>query len=60
MEVLTSVADFEAVKAEVTMARRIFSRHGWPVIDVSRRSIEEAAAAIMQLHQDREAAKSAS
>jgi regulator of PEP synthase PpsR (kinase-PPPase family) len=56
----TDYADFEAVKAEVTLARRIFSRNGWPVIDVSRRSIEEAAAAIMQLHQDREAAKSAS
>jgi hypothetical protein len=54
----TDYADFEAVKAEVTLARRIFSRHNWPVIDVSRRSIEEAAASIMQLHQDREAAKS--
>jgi regulator of PEP synthase PpsR (kinase-PPPase family) len=54
----TDYADFEAVKAEVTMARRIFSRYGWPVIDVSRRSIEEAAAAIMQLHQDREAVQS--
>ncbi|MEC7944053.1 MAG: kinase/pyrophosphorylase, partial [Pseudomonadota bacterium] len=31
-------------------ARKIFSRHAWPVIDVTRRSIEETAAAIFQLY----------
>jgi len=30
------------------MARRLCSENNWPVIDVSRRSIEESAAAIMQ------------
>jgi regulator of PEP synthase PpsR (kinase-PPPase family) len=43
-------AQFERVKEEVQAARRIFSRLGWPVVDVTRRSIEEAAAAIIQLH----------
>ncbi len=42
-------ADFDRVREEVAMARKIFSRHGWPVIDMSRRSIEEAAASILQL-----------
>jgi hypothetical protein len=42
-------ADLDRVRAEVTMARRMFSRQGWPVIDVSRRSIEEASATILQL-----------
>jgi len=42
--------DPEAVREEVTNARRIYSKHGWPVIDVSRRSIEETAAAIMALY----------
>ncbi|MNW19797.1 PEP synthetase regulatory protein [compost metagenome] len=37
------------VRAEVTDARRMFTRRGWPVIDVSRRSIEETAAEIMML-----------
>lgn len=43
-------AQFEKVREEVASARRLFARHGWPVVDVSRRSIEEASAAIMQLH----------
>jgi regulator of PEP synthase PpsR (kinase-PPPase family) len=32
----------------------LFARHGWPVIDVTRRSVEETAAAIFQLLQARE------
>lgn len=41
--------DPEAVKAELLWARRICSTHGWPVIDVTRRSIEETAATVLQL-----------
>lgn len=43
-------ADVDKVREEVTMARRLFARQRWPVIDVTRRSIEEAAAAILQLY----------
>ncbi|MGD9537844.1 MAG: pyruvate, water dikinase regulatory protein [Alphaproteobacteria bacterium] len=46
----TDYVDPEAVDKEVREARRLFSRAGWPVIDVSRRSIEETAAAILQLY----------
>ena len=42
--------DPEAVREEVTNARRLYSKHSWPVIDVTRRSIEETAAAIMALY----------
>ncbi|MGQ0664929.1 MAG: pyruvate, water dikinase regulatory protein [Pseudomonadota bacterium] len=49
----TEYVDNEAVKAEVLMARRLFTECGWPVLDVSRRSIEETAAAIMQLYAER-------
>ncbi|MBP2293873.1 pyruvate, water dikinase regulatory protein [Azospirillum rugosum] len=45
----STYADPEVVRNEVTDARRMFSRRGWPVIDVSRRSIEETAAEIMML-----------
>lgn len=45
----SSYADPENVRDEVTEARRMFSRNGWPMIDVSRRSIEETAAEIMML-----------
>lgn len=40
-------ADLESVRHEVTEARLFFERHRIPVIDVTRRSIEETAAAIM-------------
>jgi hypothetical protein len=43
----TDYVDIESVRAEVTEARRLCSRYGWPVIDVTRRSIEETAATIM-------------
>ncbi len=45
----TPYVDLEAVKAEVTAARRLCHEHKWPMIDVTRRSIEETAAAIMKL-----------
>jgi [pyruvate, water dikinase]-phosphate phosphotransferase / [pyruvate, water dikinase] kinase len=45
----TLYTDLEAVHEEVAAARRIFAEHHWPVIDVSRRSIEETAAAILKL-----------
>lgn len=41
--------DIEAVKAELLWARRLCNRRGWPVIDVTRRSIEETAATVLQL-----------
>ncbi|MGH7045746.1 MAG: pyruvate, water dikinase regulatory protein [Stellaceae bacterium] len=45
----TDYTDIDAVRAEVREARRIFAAQRWPVIDVTRRSIEETAAAILQL-----------
>jgi len=41
--------DLAKVREEVTQARRLFTEQNWPVIDVSRRSIEETAAAILKL-----------
>ncbi len=43
----TSYADEAAVQDEVTKANRLFQRNKWVVIDVSRRSVEETAAAIL-------------
>lgn len=44
---VTDYTDEEAVRAEVTEASRLFQRRKWPIIDVSRRSVEETAAAIL-------------
>jgi len=45
----SSYVDSDAVRAEVVAARRLFERHGWPVIDVTRRSVEETAAAVINI-----------
>ncbi|MEE2760771.1 MAG: pyruvate, water dikinase regulatory protein [Pseudomonadota bacterium] len=42
-------ADPDTVAEEVKFANRIIAGPGWPVIDVTRRSIEETAASIMQM-----------
>jgi regulator of PEP synthase PpsR (kinase-PPPase family) len=49
-EAETEYIDLDAVRAEVAFARRLFGEKGWPVIDVTRRSIEETAAAVIALH----------
>lgn len=50
----TEYVDLESVRQEVAAARKLFSRHNWPVLDVTRRSIEESAAAILQLYERRQ------
>jgi [pyruvate, water dikinase]-phosphate phosphotransferase / [pyruvate, water dikinase] kinase len=52
---LDTYVDREAIAAEIAETRQLCARKGWPVIDVTRRSIEETAAAILRLYQDREA-----
>ena len=49
----TAYVDTANVAAEVAFARRLFADHDVPVIDVTRRSIEETAAAIINLVQAR-------
>jgi regulator of PEP synthase PpsR (kinase-PPPase family) len=44
----------DQVAREVQYARRMFADNGWPVIDVSRRSIEETAAAVINLYNERQ------
>lgn len=41
--------DEDAISDEVRDARKLFSRNGWPVIDVTRRSVEETSAEIITL-----------
>ena len=43
-------ADVDQITEEIRNSRRLFSEQGWPVIDVARRSVEETAAAVIQLH----------
>jgi len=56
----TAYVDAERVARELQFARRLFADNGWPVIDVSRRSIEETAAAILALLAERAEGEEAS
>jgi regulator of PEP synthase PpsR (kinase-PPPase family) len=54
----TEYVDLEAVRAEIATTRKLFEQHDWPAIDVSRRSIEETAAAVLNLLTERQEAQS--
>lgn len=49
----TSYVEEEAVRAEIIHAQKTFEREGWPVIDVTRRSVEETAAAVLNIIAER-------
>jgi [pyruvate, water dikinase]-phosphate phosphotransferase / [pyruvate, water dikinase] kinase len=51
----TAYVDRDLVAEEIAYSRRLCGRRNWPLIDVTRRSIEETAAAIIRLYDDREA-----
>jgi [pyruvate, water dikinase]-phosphate phosphotransferase / [pyruvate, water dikinase] kinase len=55
----TSYVDIDSVRAEVTATRQLFEQRGWPVIDVSRRSVEETAASVLNLLAERKETASA-
>ncbi len=54
---LDDYIDRAQISEEISYSRRICARNGWPVIDVTRRSVEETAATILQLMHDRDAEK---
>jgi hypothetical protein len=49
----SAYVDRQAVAEEIAFSKQLCARHGWPSIDVTRRSIEETAAAVLSLLQDR-------
>ena len=46
----SSYADMKTISDEINNARKLFTSQNWPVIDVSRRSVEETAAEIINLY----------
>ncbi|MBO6795758.1 pyruvate, water dikinase regulatory protein [Maricaulis sp.] len=51
----TDYIDDFTVREEVLHAKRLYAKHGWPSIDVTRRSIEETAAKIINLLNEKRA-----
>jgi len=50
----TTYIDLDSVREEINATRRLFEQNDWPSIDVSRRSIEETAASVMNLLAERQ------
>jgi regulator of PEP synthase PpsR (kinase-PPPase family) len=55
---LDDYVDRERIAAEIAYSRRICAKNRWPVIDVTRRSVEESAATILKLLHDQSARQS--
>ena len=51
----TDYIDHRAITEELVHMRKLCTRHNWPIIDVTRRAIEETAAAVINLLQERAA-----
>ena len=46
---LQEYTDLEFIKKEVTDSKNLFKKNKWPIIDVTRRSVEETAASILKI-----------
>tara|TARA_B100000989_G_scaffold264097_1_gene216339 strand:+ start:427 stop:1254 length:828 start_codon:yes stop_codon:yes gene_type:complete len=47
----TNYTNLEDIKNEVMRAKKTFQKYKWPVIDVTRKSVEETAASIIKIHE---------
>jgi len=47
----TNYTNLKAISDEVKQAKNTFKKFNWPVIDVTRKSVEETAAAIIKIHE---------
>ena len=45
----TEYTDLDKIRAEVEQSKKIFKKNRWPVIDVTRKSVEETAASIIKI-----------
>ncbi len=56
----STYVDRQSVSEEIAMSKQLCAKRGWPLIDVTRRSIEETAAAVIALLQERRRSATAS
>ena len=42
--------NIEKIKSELEMAKNIFKQYNWPIIDVTRKSVEETAASVIKIY----------
>ena len=46
---LKEYTNLEFIKNEVENSKKLFKKNNWPIIDVTRRSVEETAASILKI-----------
>jgi hypothetical protein len=46
---LTSYTNIELIKKEVEDSKLLFKKYNWPIIDVTRKSVEETAASVIKI-----------
>ena len=46
---LKEYTDLQSIKEEVEQSKRLFKKYNWPIIDVTRKSVEETAASILKI-----------
>ena len=49
-ETTSSYTDIEKIRLELEMSKNIFKKNNWPVIDVTRKSVEETAASVIKIY----------
>ena len=47
----TNYTNLDDIRDEVMKAKKTFQKYKWPVIDVTRKSVEETAASIIKIHE---------
>ena len=48
-QTLKNYTDLDYIKKEVEDSKKLFKKNNWPVIDVTRKSVEETAASILKI-----------
>ena len=45
-----SYTDIEKIKLELEVAKKIFKKNNWPIIDITRKAVEETAASVIKIY----------
>ena len=46
---IPNYSDLEFIKDEIDNSKKLFKKYGWPMIDVTRKSVEETAASVIKI-----------
>ena len=47
----TTYLDYEKISKEVIEAKKLFKKYNWPIVDVTRKSVEETAASVIKIYE---------